>query len=210
MIDAHADSIDYYGRNRAERARVKMQKRRLIREAQCALVRYLLEHGRGSVDNIRAELNWPDVISERALGAVTDGLCSAGVTKQVDYTTTRRANGTVGTVAVWELTSDEAGRNWLSKYSSLAAPGESPSHASQNGLTCPTGSIPSEYRTKPVSKCMAARCLGRPSGSSAVRWLNDCISKGVISCEPLTRQTNVFDLRQFPSDIHYKLRAQPR
>jgi len=70
--------------------------------------------------------------------------------------------------------------------------------------------IPSEYRTKPIGKGKAASLLGQNSGSSGVQWLNACIEDGTINCEPHTRQKNVFDIRQFPANVHDQLRPKPR
>jgi len=59
--------------------------------------------------------------------------------------------------------------------------------------------IPAEYRTKAMSKQQAAAYLGHANPDSGVRWLNQCIQDGTIRCEQLSRQSYVFDMRQFPA-----------
>lgn len=65
--------------------------------------------------------------------------------------------------------------------------------------------IPAEYRSKPISKKLAAKLLGRLQEDSGVKWLNLCIADGTITCEPHTRLSSVFDIRQFPEATHAKL-----
>ncbi len=61
--------------------------------------------------------------------------------------------------------------------------------------------IPAEHRTRAMSKCKAAKYLGRPNPDSGVKWLNKCIEDGTISCETLSAQSHVFDRRQFPDAV---------
>jgi hypothetical protein len=61
--------------------------------------------------------------------------------------------------------------------------------------------IPPEHRTKAMSKRQAAAYLGRANEDSGVRWLNECIDKGIVRCQPLTRQTYIFDCRDFPAAV---------
>lgn len=62
--------------------------------------------------------------------------------------------------------------------------------------------IPAEFRTKAMSKQQAAGYLDHPNPDSGVRWLNRCIDDGTIRCEQLSRQSFVFDIRQFPKTVH--------
>jgi hypothetical protein len=66
--------------------------------------------------------------------------------------------------------------------------------------------IPAEFRSKPLSKKKAAQLLGKPNEDSGVKWLNACIKDGTIRCEDHTRQSFVFDLRQFPESVHDQMR----
>jgi len=65
--------------------------------------------------------------------------------------------------------------------------------------------IPSEHRSKVISKKKAANLLGRPNPDSGVKWLNDCIKDGTIRCEEINRQAFVFDKRQFPNKAQSSL-----
>lgn len=68
-----------------------------------------------------------------------------------------------------------------------------------------TTKIPPEFRSKPIAKKVAAKLLGRGCEDSGVKWLNDCITDGTIACEGLSRQSFVFDIRQFPESVHPRL-----
>ena len=69
-------------------------------------------------------------------------------------------------------------------------------------------SIAPEHRTKPITKKKAARLLGREGdASAAVEWLSSCIRDGTIKAEKKTRQSYVFDIREFPEEQHDKLKA---
>ena len=66
--------------------------------------------------------------------------------------------------------------------------------------------IPSEHRTRVLTKREAAKFLGKPNPSSGVKWLNQCIKDGAIHCESFNRQSFVFDIREFPGSERAKLR----
>ncbi len=68
--------------------------------------------------------------------------------------------------------------------------------------------IPFQYRTRAITKRQAARYLGRSNEDSGVRWLNRCIDDGIIHCERFSRQSYVFDRRQFPGSVHHLI-CQP-
>jgi hypothetical protein len=69
----------------------------------------------------------------------------------------------------------------------------------------PQTKIPAKFRSKAMSKKEAAKLLGRPSEDSAVKWLNNCIEDGTITAEQLTRQSFIFDIRQFHESTHAKM-----
>lgn len=69
----------------------------------------------------------------------------------------------------------------------------------------PTTAIPAKFRSKPISKKLAAKLLGRPQEDSGVKWLNDCIDDRTITCERVSRQSFVFDIREFPAPVHAKM-----
>jgi hypothetical protein len=69
--------------------------------------------------------------------------------------------------------------------------------AEQPAITKP---IPPEYRTKPMSLRKAARLMGFTDSKDGAEYLRAAIRDGSIRCESLTRQTHVFDKRQFPGD----------
>jgi hypothetical protein len=77
----------------------------------------------------------------------------------------------------------------------------SPQAPAKNGAIA----IPPEFRSKPITKKLAAALLGRPNEDSGVKWLKACIDDGTIHCEELTKQSFVFDIRQFPESGHPKL-----
>jgi hypothetical protein len=61
--------------------------------------------------------------------------------------------------------------------------------------------IPPAHRTRAMTKQRAARYLRGGNADSAVEWLNKCIIDGTITCETLSRQSHVFDVRQFPESV---------
>lgn len=65
--------------------------------------------------------------------------------------------------------------------------------------------IPSEYRSKPMTKRAAAKLLERHNEDSGVKWLSNCIEDGTITAEQLSRQSFIFDIRQFPESTHAKM-----
>lgn len=65
--------------------------------------------------------------------------------------------------------------------------------------------IPAEFRTKAITKTRAALLLRGGNPDSAVEWLNQCIEDGTVSCETLSRQSHVFDVRQFPESARDQL-----
>ena len=73
------------------------------------------------------------------------------------------------------------------------------------GRLLSTKTIPPEFRSKPIAKKLAATLLGKPNEDSGVKWLNACIDDGTIDCEPHSRQSFVFDIRQFPEAVHPRL-----
>lgn len=65
--------------------------------------------------------------------------------------------------------------------------------------------IDPEFRTKPLGKAQAAAYLGR-TGDAGRKWINKCIKDGTIKCVRLTRQSYVFDSREFPGSVMNKVR----
>jgi hypothetical protein len=66
-------------------------------------------------------------------------------------------------------------------------------------------SISAQYRTRAMSKQKAAELIRGGNSDSGVEWLNKCISDGTISCETLSRQSHVFDWREFPASVKSKI-----
>lgn len=64
-----------------------------------------------------------------------------------------------------------------------------------------TKQIPPQFRTRIMSKKQAVAHLRPGNEDSGVRWLNDCIEKGVIHCQKISRQCHVFDWREFPEKV---------
>jgi len=91
-------------------------------------------------------------------------------------------------------------REWREAIA-LTGVGGDKEDALQNSTT-----IPAQYRTKVMTKKNAAKLLGRPNPDSGVKWLNDCIKDGTISCEEINRQTFVFDKREFPKETQPSLK----
>ena len=69
--------------------------------------------------------------------------------------------------------------------------------------------IPTEYRTHAITKKKAAAHLRPGNPDSGVEWLNNCIADGTITCKQYSRQSFVFDLREFPSAAQASLRPKP-
>jgi hypothetical protein len=69
-------------------------------------------------------------------------------------------------------------------------------------------SIPSEFRTRPMSLGEAARYMGF-TGPTARKNLRSAINAGTVACEVMTRQQFIFDYRKFPEVNHDKVRVTP-
>ena len=82
----------------------------------------------------------------------------------------------------------------------------SPPASKANSQGSVSSAIPSEHRTKAITLRKAAALLGKPEPSSGTKWLKQCIEDGTISCEKISRQSYVFDLREFPANTHHQLR----
>lgn len=67
--------------------------------------------------------------------------------------------------------------------------------------------IPPEHRTKPMSYRKAAELLGKGSGKDAAEWMSKCVQDGTIACERITRQTHVFDTRDFPETVWPRIKV---
>jgi hypothetical protein len=65
--------------------------------------------------------------------------------------------------------------------------------------------IPSKYRSKPMTKRAVAKLLEKHNEDSGVKWLSNCIEDGTITAEQLSRQSFIFDIRQFPESTHAKM-----
>ena len=67
--------------------------------------------------------------------------------------------------------------------------------------------IPPEHRTRPMGKDEAGQLLFGPAkGSGPRRQLLNAIRAGAITVEELTAKSCVFDIRQFPSNLHPRVR----
>lgn len=73
--------------------------------------------------------------------------------------------------------------------------------------TSDSSTIPSEYRTRPLGKTEAAAWLGK-FGDSGRRWLNQCIRDESIVCVRMTRQSYIFDLRDFPEAAIFRIKPR--
>lgn len=84
-----------------------------IQAAQRAMVCVLLERGRATVDDVRAELGLADTQPSRWLGAVPGELRRKGIIRRAGFIETRRAVAHARPVSVWELADGAAARAWL-------------------------------------------------------------------------------------------------
>ena len=77
-----------------------------------------------------------------------------------------------------------------------------------NERISPRRRILPEYRTKPITKIRAGRLMGREGDrSSATNWISNCIKDGLYQVEMHSRQSFVFDIRDFPEGSHDQLRV---
>ena len=72
----------------------------------------------------------------------------------------------------------------------------------------PLKAIPTEFRSKPITKTLAAKLLGKPNADSGVVWLNSCIKDGTITSESVSRQSHFFDIRHFPDSVQGQLQVK--
>jgi hypothetical protein len=57
--------------------------------------------------------------------------------------------------------------------------------------------IPSEFRSAPMSYRKAATLMGKKDSRKSAEWLSKSVEDGSIVCERISRQSHVFDKRQF-------------
>ena len=81
-----------------------------------------------------------------------------------------------------------------------------PAPLTKNEEETPTTSIPSEYRTIPMSYKRAAQYFGKGTSRDAAEWMSERVAEGDVRCDHLTRQNHVFDIRDFPANVWPKLR----
>jgi hypothetical protein len=68
--------------------------------------------------------------------------------------------------------------------------------------------IPPEFRTFAMSKKKAASYIKPGNPDSGVEWLTNCIKDGSISCQTLSRERHVFDIRDFPESVRSAIRPK--
>jgi hypothetical protein len=112
------------GERRRAAALAALAERRaaLVRRAQRALLRQLLDTGEATADDVRAAVPLPDGIGPRCYGAVPLPLADAGIIRHAGYRPTRRPAGHARPIAVWALADRDAARAWLSTHPELPGP----------------------------------------------------------------------------------------
>jgi len=67
--------------------------------------------------------------------------------------------------------------------------------------------IPVEHRTRPMSYRDAAKYMGKGNSKDAAEWMSKCVRDGIVACEEYSRQTHVFDCRDFPEDVWPRIKV---
>lgn len=94
----------------------------VVRRAQRALLRALLESGTATADDVRAAVELPPDIDPKVFGAVPGSLARAGIIRRVGYAETCRPAAHARPVSVWTLADRDAAARWLADHPDLGAP----------------------------------------------------------------------------------------
>jgi hypothetical protein len=90
-------------------------RQRLILEARRLLLTHLLEHGTGTMDDVRGQMTVPPSVSPTFFGGVPHALFVAGIITRDGYRPTERAKAKDRPIAVWRLVDRAGAVQWLAK-----------------------------------------------------------------------------------------------
>jgi hypothetical protein len=113
MINARDTRITGEGRKQAAHASLEARRGQCIRHCRRAFLVHLLEHGGGTIDDVRDVISVPAGIDPKVFGAVPGALARAGIIERCGFTTSTRAVAHARPITVWELTDAAKARDWL-------------------------------------------------------------------------------------------------
>ena len=91
----------------------------VIRQAQRALLRLLLDHGTATADDVRSLVDLPDGINPKAFGAAPSPLAKRGIIRADGFTRSCRPEAHARPVTVWRLADPLAAEQWLRTHPPL-------------------------------------------------------------------------------------------
>jgi hypothetical protein len=94
----------------------------VIRSAQRALLRLLLNQGTATADDVRAVVDLPPGINPKAFGAAPSLLAKRGIIAADGFTRSCRPEAHARPVTVWRLVDPLAAEQWLRTHPELPSP----------------------------------------------------------------------------------------
>jgi hypothetical protein len=87
----------------------------LILQSRLALLRHLLVHGTGTMDDVRAVMTVPPGVSPTFFGGVPHALVAEEIITRDGYRPTKRPKAKDRPVAVWRLVNRQAAVEWIAE-----------------------------------------------------------------------------------------------
>lgn len=94
----------------------------LVNGGRRELVRRLLKCDTATIDDVRADIELPQTMDPRCLGAVPGALAKAGIIMRIGSAPTRRSAAHARPISVWSLVDREAAMRWLQEHPDPPAP----------------------------------------------------------------------------------------
>lgn len=94
----------------------------VVRSAQRALIRLLLDHGTATADDVRGLVDLPDGLNPKLFGAAPSPLAKRGIIRADGFTRSCRPEAHARPVTVWRLVDPLAAEQWLRVHPELPAP----------------------------------------------------------------------------------------
>ena len=85
-------------------------------DARRSLLQHLLEHGTGTINDVRRAVSIPIGINPKVMGCVPNALAKAGIIRCVDQEKTDRAIAHARKVSIWAIADHSKAVAWLAAH----------------------------------------------------------------------------------------------
>lgn len=100
------------------------QREVVVRRAQRALLRVLIETGSATADDVRELVELPPGVNAKCFGAAPSTLARLGVIRADGYAKTCRPTAHARPVTIWALADREKAERWLRNHPDMPDPGD--------------------------------------------------------------------------------------